>query len=221
MAVLRLVSLLPLGDLNRIVYRRLHAERQRHQLVRHRGHLQAVHANEEAAEEGKSEMTKKQTRTGMLLAGLLASSFLVRTVDAQSPAPVAQPPAASAPFRYLPNRIPRQAVAYYGLVWGVGSLSVKLVESGEIIRFRYTVLDPEKAKPLNDKKSEPSLIDPQVGVSLVVPSLEQVGQLRQSSLPEEGKSYWMAFSNSGRRVKRGDRVDVVIGQFHADGLIVE
>jgi len=26
-------------------------------------------------------------------------------------------------------------------------------------------------------------------------------------------SYWMAFSNSGRRVKRGDRVNVVIGHF--------
>jgi hypothetical protein len=31
----------------------------------------------------------------------------------------------------------------------------------------------------------------------------------------------MAFSNSGRRVKKGDRVDVVIGQFRATGLIVE
>jgi hypothetical protein len=178
-------------------------------------------ANEEAVEEGKSEMTKRQRRTGMLLAGLLASSILVPTVEAQAPAPAAQSNTAGASARYLPNRIPRQAIAYYGLVWGVGSLSVKLVESGEIIRFRYTVLEPEKAKPLNDKKSEPSLIDPQAGVSLVVPSLEQVGQLRQSSAPEEGKSYWMAFSNSGRRVKRGDRVDVVIGQFHAKGLLVE
>ncbi len=53
------------------------------------------------------------------------------------------------------------------------------------------------------------------------PTLEKVGQLRQSSTPEPGKSYWMAFSNPGRRVKRGDRVDVVIGQFRADKLVVE
>jgi hypothetical protein len=110
---------------------------------------------------------------------------------------------------------------YYGLVWGVESLSVKWAESGEMIRFSYRVIDAEKAKALNDKKAEPSLIDPQAGVQLVVPSLEQVGQLRQSSTPEAGKSYWMAFSNSGRLVKRGDRVDVVIGQFHAKGLLVE
>jgi len=31
----------------------------------------------------------------------------------------------------------------------------------------------------------------------------------------------MAFSNSGRRVKRGHRVDVQIGTFHAEGLVVE
>jgi hypothetical protein len=58
-------------------------------------------------------------------------------------------------------------------------------------------------------------------VQLVVPTLDKVGQLRQSSTPEAGKSYWMGFSNKGRLVKRGDRVDVVIGQFKAQGLVVE
>jgi hypothetical protein len=31
----------------------------------------------------------------------------------------------------------------------------------------------------------------------------------------------MAFSNKGRPVKRGDRVDVVIGKFRAEGLVVD
>lgn len=95
------------------------------------------------------------------------------------------------------------------------------MESGEIIRFSYRVIDPEKAGPLNDKKVEPSLISPEKRVKLVIPSLEKVGQLRQSSTPEAGKAYWMAFSNKGGVIKRGDRVDVVIGTFHADGLEVE
>jgi hypothetical protein len=82
-------------------------------------------------------------------------------------------------------------------------------------------VDAEKAMPLNDKKSEPVLIDPQAGVKLVIPSLEKVGQLRQSSTPIAGKSYWMAFSNKGRLVKRGDRVDVVIGNFRAQGIVVD
>ncbi len=95
------------------------------------------------------------------------------------------------------------------------------MESGELIRFSYRVLDPERAKALNDKQTEPALIAPDVHAKLVIPSLEKVGQLRQSSTPESGKSYWMAFSNPQRTVKRGDRVSVVIGQFQADGLVVE
>jgi hypothetical protein len=140
-------------------------------------------------------------------------------VPAAKPQTPAKKPAGTS--KYRPDRFAGRAGEYYRLIWGVDSLAVKWTESGEIIRFSYRALDPDKAKPLNDKKSEPSLIDPRAGVSLVVPSLEQVGQLRQSADPEEGKSYWMAFSNKGRLVKRGDRVSVVIGQFRADGLVVD
>jgi len=158
----------------------------------------------------------------LLLAGVLASGILVSMAGAQSAAPAAGKPAvAAAPFRYNLNRVSRRASMYYGAIWGVDSLGVKLVESGQIIRFTYRILDADKAKPLNDKKVDPSLIDPEAGVKLVVPSLEKVGQLRQTGTPVEGKSYWMAFSNKGRLVKRGDHVDVVIGQFRAQGLVVE
>ena len=74
---------------------------------------------------------------------------------------------------------------------------------------------------LNDKQNDASLIDPKAGVSLVVPTMEKVGQLRQSGPPEAGRSYWMTFSNKGRRVARGDRVDVVIGTFRASNLVVD
>jgi hypothetical protein len=56
------------------------------------------------------------------------------------------------------------------------------------------------------------LIDPQAGVKLVIPALENIGRLRQTPTPENGKSYWMAFSNKGRLVKRGHRVSVEIRQ---------
>jgi hypothetical protein len=110
---------------------------------------------------------------------------------------------------------------YYAGVWGIDALSVKAAESGELIRFSYQILDAEKARILNDKKNNAFLIAPALGIRLSIPTLEKVGQLRQSSTPEAGRSYWMAFSNPGRRVKRGDRVDVVIGQFRAEGLDVE
>jgi hypothetical protein len=161
----------------------------------------------------------------MLLAGILSGGMLVSPASAQSVTPSAgvasKPAAAGSPTRYQPNRFPRRASAYYGLFWGIDSLSVKAVESGELIRFTYHVLDADKARSLNDKTIDAFLIAPQSGLRLVVPSLEKVGQLRQSSTPEAGKSYWMAFSNPGRSVKRGDRVNVVIGQFKAEGLVVE
>jgi hypothetical protein len=176
-----------------------------------------------------------------MLAALLASATLAEAPAQPStatPAPTTAPnqtttpkktpakpavPAnpAGAPNRYLPNRFAGRAGAYYKFVWGVDALSVKLAESGAVVRFSWRVLDPDRAKALNEKAAEPSLEDPQAGVSLVVPTMENIGKLRQESPPEAGKSYWMVFSNKGQRVKRGDRVNVVIGQFRAEGLAVD
>jgi hypothetical protein len=169
-----------------------------------------------------------------LLAGLLAaagaSAQTSPPTSNAAQAPTGQPAKSgpSAPARrsgtgsrYRPDRFAGRAATYYRVVWGVDSLVVKWGESGEVIRFTYRVLDADKAKVLNDKKFEPSLVDPQAGVKLVVPSMENVGQLRQSAPPENGKTYWMVFSNKGRLVKRGDHVGVAIGAFHADGLVVD
>jgi hypothetical protein len=159
--------------------------------------------------------------TLFLMGSILDSSARTQPGQQQPPAHAGKSPAPAATSRYKPNHMSKRAEEYYGLVWGVDSLRVKSVESGELIRFTYRVLDADKAQSLNDKKNEPVLIDPRAGVKLVVPSLEKVGQLRQSATPESGKSYWMGFSNKGRIVKPGDRVNVVIGKFHADGLVVE
>lgn len=165
----------------------------------------------------------------LVLAGIMTGGgMLAQTqsqpqsaVPAQSAAPDLAPARSASRVHYQPDRFAGRAGRYYSLVWGVGDLTVKWAEQGEIVRFSYRVLDPQKAKTLNDKVLEPSLIDPQAGVKLVVPALEQVGILRQSSTPEAGKVYWMAFSNSGRRVRRGDRVTVQIGEFRAVGLMVD
>jgi len=119
------------------------------------------------------------------------------------------------------NRLSRRAEMYYEGVWGVGELRVKVAESGELIRFNYRVLDPAKAAALNDKKAKPELDDAQAGVKLSVPQMEKIGDLRQSSTPKAGMTYWMAFANPTLVVKRGHRVDVVIGSFRANNLVVE
>jgi len=167
------------------------------------------------------------------LAKVATSVFLLAAVDLlsaqEAPKPTPAPAQARAPVKAAPEsartvlakHLPLQAQRYYQGVWGIDSLTVKYTESGEMIRFSYRILDAGKAAVLNDKQAEPSLIDPQAGVKLVVPQMEKIGQLRQSSTPMPGKQYWMAFSNNGRRVRPGHRVDVEIGSFHAEGLVVE
>jgi len=172
-------------------------------------------------------------RTRPWLAKLASGVFFLAAVDLasaqQAPKPTPAPAQAGVTVKAVPEsthtvlakHVTKQAQMYYEGVWGVDSLTVKDTESGEMIRFSYRVLDPEKAATLNDKKAEPSLRDAQAGVQLVVPQMEKIGQLRQSSTPIAGRSYWMAFSNSGRRVRPGHRVDVQIGNFQAEGLVVE
>lgn len=162
---------------------------------------------------------------------ILASSIFSSPLWAQStkPAQPAAPANSSTPAaRPAPawrgaqaNRLSPRAEFYFEGVWGVGELRVKSAESGELIRFNYRVLDPAKAAALNDKKMEPELYDAQARVKLSVPQMEKVGKLRQESTPKAGMTYWMAFSNPTLAVKRGHRVDVVIGGFRATNLVVE
>lgn len=168
--------------------------------------------------------------TGLALAAAAASAAMSppaaqarATPDAQSArsAAVSVPAPRSAGAHHRPERFAGRAGTYYRLLWGVDSLQVRWGESGEVIRFSYRVLDADKAKVLNDRKNEASLIDPHAGVRLVVPFMENVGLLRQTAAPEDGKSYWVVFSNKGRLVKRGDHVNVLIGSFHANGLVVD
>jgi hypothetical protein len=78
-----------------------------------------------------------------------------------------------------------------------------------------------KSQVLNDKKIDPYLVIPSNGLKIGVESAERLGKMRQVATPERGRDYWMMFPNAGHRVKPGDRVDIVVGAFHAYGLFVE
>ena len=172
--------------------------------------------------------------TVFLVAILLVSSVVLSGAQSAPPQPTAPAQAVTpaqpgaSPGRSAPvwqgsqmNRLSRRAEMYYEGAWGVGELRVKSAESGELIRFNYRVLDPNRATALNDRRVEPELFDAQAGVRLSVPQMEKVGKLRQENTPKAGMTYWMAFSNPTLAVKRGHRVDVVIGLFRATNLVVE
>jgi len=166
----------------------------------------------------------------MLFAGLLASSIFVSsclleaaqgkdsTVESQ---PLASTPAAApAPRVALVSVASQRQAEYYRRRWGIDNIIVKETASGSLIRFSFRVVEADKAKILNDKKATPYLIDEKNGLALQIPEVDQVGQLRQVAAPQNGREYWMTFSNKGRQVKAGSHVTVKIGTFRAEGLVV-
>jgi hypothetical protein len=113
-----------------------------------------------------------------------------------------------------------RAVRLYASRWGIDRMQVRQTSSGQLIRFSYRVVDAQKAKVLDAKQATPYLIDGTTKVMLQVPVMDKIGQLRQTADPQNGQEYWMVFSNKGGHVKPGDRVDIVIGPFHVEGLAV-
>src|SRR5512135_346334 len=122
---------------------------------------------------------------------------------------------------YLPGNTPDSAKGYFQAAWGVDNMLVRQTASGNLIRFSYRVTDPARAKELGDDHATPYLYGQRSRAVLHIPVMDKVGQLRQTGVAETGKEYWMVFSNKGNLVRPGDRVNVIIGSFHADGLMVE
>jgi len=151
----------------------------------------------------------------MLLAGLVASGAGSAAAPPQ-PARVAKTLAPA-------NGVPRSQRAewYWAGRYGVAHLQVRLIASGASLEFRYRVVNAQKANSLGDKRANPYMLDWKSGAKLSVPQTEQVGSLRQVSTQEQGREYWMIFTNPGKLVKPGDRVDVVAGTSRLEGLIVE
>jgi hypothetical protein len=106
-------------------------------------------------------------------------------------------------------------------LWGIDEIHVRSAASGSLVRLSYRVLNADKAKILNSKEATPYLVDEQHGLALQVPVMEQVGQLRQVAAPENGREYWMAFSNKGKYLKPGNHVTLLVGNLRISGLVVE
>lgn len=108
--------------------------------------------------------------------------------------------------------------------WGVRIEGIRLSAAGNMLDFRYRVIDPDKASPLVDRTVKPYLLDQASGARLMVPSSPKVGPLRQTSAdgkPLAGRTYFILFANPGKYVKAGNKVTVVIGDFRAEDLTVE
>ncbi len=178
-------------------------------------------------------MFNKINIRAVLLTGMLAASVASATFGQANPGdeqaaqslPAAPSPASASLSKSISPLIASQrskhAETLYRSVWGVDKLEVRETASGNLLRFSYRVSDENKAVELNDKKATPYLIDEKTGAVLQVPTMPKVGMLRQTGNPVKGMEYWMVFSNKRNYVKPGSRVDIVIGMFRANGLIVQ
>jgi hypothetical protein len=105
--------------------------------------------------------------------------------------------------------------------WGIEVAAIHTAAAGNMVDFRYKVLDPKKAEALFAKKNKPYLIHQKTGKVLAVPRTAKVGPLMSSYHPKQDRTYWMFFGNQTKLVQSGDKVTVVIGDFKAENLVVE
>jgi hypothetical protein len=175
------------------------------------------------------ESSQPAAETGVAVSAPDASAPAGRRTTRRPPfgglnLPLKAPPVAKKVSKTTPYHAMLQTTKsheYYAGAWGVDHLRAATTSSGNLIRFTFRVLQPKLAKPLGDHAASPYLFAPKTRAVLQVPTMEKIGQLRQLGDMEASKEYWMVFSNKGNLVHPGDRVDVMIGKFHADGLLVE
>jgi hypothetical protein len=169
----------------------------------------------------------------MLLAGVLASSVApsgamaqdLRANPARAEATGSPIVAKSRPDAKAKTMTSATWHAHRGLYfqrnWGVDIVGVRRVASGSMLRFDYRVVDPDRASVLTDKAVRPYLIDERTRTALAIPAMENIGELRQVAPLELNRTYYMIFGNPGGLVKRGGRVSLVVGNFRAEGLVVD
>jgi hypothetical protein len=106
--------------------------------------------------------------------------------------------------------------------WGVCEFIVRPTSAGYMLDVRYRVFDRIKAKPLFDRKLRPFAIEEASGVKYGVPASPKVGFLRQAPQHvKENKEYFLMIANPGKRIKSGDKLTLVIGDFRVEHLTVE
>ena len=104
--------------------------------------------------------------------------------------------------------------------WGILPLSIQLTAAGQLLDYRFLVIDPDKAMGLMKRGDKAYLIDQASGTTITV-SRTKVGPLRQTGTkPIAGKIYPILFVNTGGVIKQGSKVTLVIGEFRLENVVV-
>jgi hypothetical protein len=105
--------------------------------------------------------------------------------------------------------------------WGIRILHLRLVAENHLLDLRFQVINHEKAATIMSRKHSAYLVDQRTGKALPVP-ITKSGAMRQTTLkPENGREYFMYFSNPGGLVKPGDLMTLAIGDIRIKNIPVE
>ncbi len=157
--------------------------------------------------------------TGLFVSGLVlffACGFAVAAQATEESNPAVDSTEASAVSRHHPRQN-----SYMKRKWGIEILYVRQTAAGYMLEFRYKVVDAEKAKSLFNRQTKPVLTHTETGAQLIVPTPAKTGALRNSNTPLDDHTYWMFFANPGKLVEPGEHVDIQIGEFLVEKLVVQ
>lgn len=109
--------------------------------------------------------------------------------------------------------------------WGIKLYGIRWTAGGYMLEMKLRILNPDKAFPLLTRHSKRFVIVEKSGAVLEVPFTQKLGSLkstvRTSNMVKQDRNYIALFANPGRHVVPGDKVDLVIGNFLAQGLTVQ
>jgi len=106
--------------------------------------------------------------------------------------------------------------------WGIEALKVTLSANGYMVDFRYRVIDPKKAAKAVNRRDQPYLRNLKTGRNSLVPSPANIGALRHTGGNlQKGKHYFVLFANPGKAIKRGDKVNLVMGGYALENVTVQ
>lgn len=105
---------------------------------------------------------------------------------------------------------------------GIRIESVRTSAAGYMIDLRYRIINADKAAQLTNRGIKSYLIDLSTGEKYSTPIASKVGALRSSTYtPVAGRTYFAFFANSGKRLKPGAKVQIVMGDFRSPPLVLE
>ncbi len=106
--------------------------------------------------------------------------------------------------------------------WGIRAERMMLTGAGNLIDFRYLVVDPIKAAKAVSPKIKPMLVDEKTGMLKDVPMPANIGALRNTGRNlQKGRKYFILFNNPGGNIHLGDKVTVIMGDYKLEHIEVQ